>query len=61
MNSPEEKCIVCERSSDEVPLIPLHYQNSHALDLSATFTGLDPQSRTAGGQTAGRSQFWQTR
>jgi hypothetical protein len=28
MNKPEEKCIVCERSSDEVPLILLHYQNA---------------------------------
>ncbi len=27
MKNPEEKCIVCERSSDEIPLIPLHYQN----------------------------------
>jgi hypothetical protein len=28
MNNPEEKCIYCERSSDEVPLMPLHYQNA---------------------------------
>ena len=28
MNNPEEICIVCERSSDEVPLIPLHYQKA---------------------------------
>jgi len=28
MNSPDEKCIVCERSSNDVPLIPLHYQKS---------------------------------
>lgn len=28
MNNPAEKCIVCERSSAEIPLIPLHYQNA---------------------------------
>jgi hypothetical protein len=28
MNNPVEVCIVCERSSDEVPLIPLHYQKA---------------------------------
>jgi hypothetical protein len=28
MKNPEEKCVYCERSSDKVPLIPLHYQNA---------------------------------
>jgi hypothetical protein len=28
MQNSEEKCIVCERSSGEVPLIPLHYQEA---------------------------------
>jgi hypothetical protein len=27
MNNLDEKCIYCNRSSGEVPLIPLHYQN----------------------------------
>ena len=27
MANPEEKCIVCNHSSDEVPLILLRYQN----------------------------------
>ncbi len=26
MNSTDEKCLVCERSSDEVPLIAIHYR-----------------------------------
>jgi hypothetical protein len=28
MSNPTEKCIVCERSSAEVPLISLHYQQA---------------------------------
>jgi hypothetical protein len=28
MNNPKEKCIVCERGSNEVPLMPLQYQNA---------------------------------
>jgi hypothetical protein len=28
MKNPAEKCIVCERSSDAVPLIPLSYQDA---------------------------------
>jgi hypothetical protein len=28
MENPEEKCVYCERTSDEIPLIPLRYRNA---------------------------------